>query len=240
MTGAGFGAAGVPQPGQPRRQRMSARQATIDRYRHLRTIAKQHLSGALKHLSQTAIKEAAQRVGLWSRGMLVMDSPDEMDLVFDVAVFDTKSGRSRALDRYARAHPPAAGSDEAVTLDALQHSRFHIIRVLQRHEIAGLVVEDTVTHESLWLMDEGLEVTARSGMGLATRLARVNGFHMTTGAAVPVTAEVLKEAIASRSAWQNEHPSRFVDDPRFPEAVYAAAIRQGKMQFIKFRDPKDL
>ncbi len=97
MTGACFGAAGVPPLRDPRRQGMSARQETIDRYRQLRAIAKQHLSGALKHLSQTAIKEAAQRVGLWSRGMLVMDSPDEMDLVFDVAVFDTKSGRSRAM-----------------------------------------------------------------------------------------------------------------------------------------------
>ena len=28
---------------------MSARQETIDRYRHFRAIAKQHLGGALKH-----------------------------------------------------------------------------------------------------------------------------------------------------------------------------------------------
>ena len=149
---------------------MTARQETIERYRHFRAIAKQHLGGALKHLSRTAIKEAAQRLGLWSRGKLVLDSPDEMDLVFDVAVFDTRSGQSRALDRYARAHPAAPGSDEALTLDALQHSRFHIVRVLRRHEVAGLVTEDTVTHEQLWLMDEGFEATARSGMGLATRL----------------------------------------------------------------------
>ena len=101
-----------------------------------------------------------------------------------------------------------------------------------------MVTEDTVTHEQLWLMDEGFEATARRGMGLATRLLRVNGFYMTTGAAVPVTADVLKEAIASRSAWQSEPPSRFVNDRRFPEAVYAAAIRQGEMQFIQFRDPQ--
>lgn len=217
---------------------MSARQETIDRYRPFRAIAKQHLGSALKHLSRTAIKEAAQRLGLWSRGKLVMDSPDEMGLVFDVAVFDTRSGQSRALDRYARAHPAAPGSDEALTLDALQHSRFHIVRVLRRHEVAGLVTEDTVTHEQLWLMDEGLEGTARRGMGLATRLLRVNGFYMTTGAAVPVTADVLKEAIASRSAWRSEPPSRFVNDRRFPEAVYAAAIRQGQMQLMQFRDPQ--
>ena len=220
------------------RHRMGARQETIDRYRHLRTITKQHLGGALKHLSKNAIKEAARRIGLWSAGKLVLDSPDELDLVFDVAVFDTRNGHSRALDRYARAHPPVAGSDEAVALDALQHCRFRVIRVLRRHEIAGLVVLDTVTQEELWVMDEGLETTARTGMGLGTRLLRVNGFHMTTGAAVPVTVTVLKEAIASRSAWQNESPSRFVDDPHFPEAVYAAAIRQGKMQFMKFADLK--
>ena len=52
---------------------MSARQETIDRCRHFRAIAKQHLGGALKHLSRTAIKEAAQRLGLWSSGKLVMD-----------------------------------------------------------------------------------------------------------------------------------------------------------------------
>jgi hypothetical protein len=43
---------------------MSARQEAIDRYRHLRTLTNQHLGGALKHLSKTAIKEAARRIGL--------------------------------------------------------------------------------------------------------------------------------------------------------------------------------
>ena len=76
----------------------------------------------------------------------------------------------------------------------------------------------------------------RRANSVGTRLLRGNGFHMTTGAAVPVTVPVLKEAIASRSAWQKESPSRFVDDPHFPEAVYAAALRQGKMQFMKFAD----
>src|SRR4051794_10473448 len=89
--------------------RMGARQETLDRSRHLRPITKQHLGGALKPLSKTAIKEAARRIGLWSAGKLVLDSPDELNLVFDVAVFDTRTGQSRALDRYARAHRPVVG-----------------------------------------------------------------------------------------------------------------------------------
>src|SRR4051794_21249135 len=48
----------------------------------------------------------------------------------------------------------------------------------------------------------------------------------------------LQTETVSRSPWQNESPSRFADDPHFPEAVYAAAIRQGKMQFMKFADLK--
>ena len=155
---------------------MTARQETIDRYRHFRAIAKQHLGGALKHLSRTAIKEAAQRVGLWSRASSSWTVLTRWTWCSTWPCL-TPGGQSRALDRYARAHPAAPGSDEALTLDALQHSRFHIVRVLRRHEVAGLVTEDTVTHEQLWLMDEGLEGTARSGMGLATRLLRVNGLH---------------------------------------------------------------
>jgi hypothetical protein len=214
---------------------MDARQETIDRYRHLREVAKQHVSGALKHLSKNAINDAARRVGLLSGGAIVADSFDEMTLAFDLAVLGPQHGRSRAIDRYARAHPPAPGSDEAVTLDALRHCRFRIIRVLRRHETAGLVVEDVVSHEELWLMDEGLEATAPEGAAFGSRLLHLDGFHMTAGAAVPVTGDVLEAAIASRPVWLNDAQFRFVDDPRFPEALYAAAIRHGKMQFMKFK-----
>jgi hypothetical protein len=219
---------------------MDARRETIDRYRRLREVAKQHVSGALKHLSKNAINDAARRVGLLSGGAIVADSFDEMTLAFDLAVLGPQHGRSRAIDRYARAHPPAPGSDEAVTLDALRHCRFRIIRVLRRHETAGLVVENVVSHEELWLMDEGLEATAPEGAAFGTRLLRLDGFHMTAGAAVPVSGDVLEAAIASQPVWLNDGQFRFVEDPRFPEALYAAAIRHGKMQLMKFTGPDDL
>jgi hypothetical protein len=81
-------------------------------------------------------------------------------------------------------------------------------------------------------MDEGMETTAPEGATFGTRLLRLDGFHMTAGAAVPVTRDVLEAAITSRPVWLNDDRLRFVDDPRFPEALYAAAIRNGKMQFI--------
>ena len=52
MTSVCFGTAGVPPSGEPGRQGMSARQETIDRYRHFRAIAKQHLGGGGTEASQ--------------------------------------------------------------------------------------------------------------------------------------------------------------------------------------------
>src|SRR5688572_32560356 len=115
MTSVCFGTAGVAPSGEPGRQPMSARQETIDRYRHFRAIAKQHLGGALKHLSRTAIKEAAQRLGLWSRGKLVLDSPDDMDLVLDVAAFPTRRRQSRRPHTSARPHPATPRPHHATT-----------------------------------------------------------------------------------------------------------------------------
>src|SRR3954451_14833993 len=91
---------------------MDARRETIDRYRHLREVAKQHVSGALKHLSKNAINDAARRVGLLSGGAIVADSFDEMTLAFDLAVLGPHQSRSRTIDRCARPHQRGAGSDE--------------------------------------------------------------------------------------------------------------------------------
>ena len=93
---------------------MTTRQETIDRYRHFRAIAKQHLGGALKHLSRTAIKEAAQRLGLWSRGKLVLDSPDEMDLVRNAAAREIAGLYRRRLEAILRLIPRPTETRRAI------------------------------------------------------------------------------------------------------------------------------
>ena len=81
------------------------RDQILQRYRHLRAISTGHHSDALKFLSRQALLEHAKRLGLATGGMLVAESEAEMTLVFDLALYTAKEGRSRALDRYARATP---------------------------------------------------------------------------------------------------------------------------------------
>src|SRR4051812_9380500 len=81
------------------------RDQILQRYRHLRAISTGHHSGALKFLSRQGVLEHAKRLGLATGGMLVAESEAEMTLVFDLALYTAQEGRSRALDRYARATP---------------------------------------------------------------------------------------------------------------------------------------
>src|SRR4051812_39563807 len=80
------------------------RDQILERYRHLRAISTGHHSGALKFLPRQALLEHAKRLGLATGGMLVAESEAEMTLVFDLALYTAKEGRSRALDRYPEPH----------------------------------------------------------------------------------------------------------------------------------------
>jgi hypothetical protein len=84
----------------------------LDRYRHLRTISKHHHSAALELVSKPTLLEIARQIGLTQGRVLVAERAEEMTLAFDLAIYTAKEGRSRALDRYARAtcHPHLARS----------------------------------------------------------------------------------------------------------------------------------
>jgi hypothetical protein len=203
-------------------------------YRTCRQAIRHHLNAAIKYTSAATIKETARRIGLLSEGVIAADSFAEMTLAFDLVVFGTKAERSRAIDRYARANRSPDGSVEAIVLAALQAGTFHIVQVKGRHHIAGVVVEDVVREKEMWLMDEGFEATLTDGMVLATRLIRLDPFHSTAGASVPISRYILQDALLSLAARRGTLNAASLDDPRLPEAVYAAAIKSGAMDTISF------
>jgi hypothetical protein len=120
-------------------------------------------------MSASALNEAARPIGLLSRGIIIADSFRELTLAFDLAVFGQRPGRSRAIDRYARAAKFPPHSVEGVTLEAMRDT-FRTLVVKNRHQTAGVVVEDLARQEELWLMDEGVEMLVYEGTIFAARL----------------------------------------------------------------------
>jgi hypothetical protein len=159
--------------------------------------------------------------------MLVAESEAEMTLVFDLALYTAKEGRSRALDRYARATKLPPGSDTARMLEAMCHARFSVWRIDRRHERAGLIITDVLREAEVWLVDEQLEASAPEGLSFAGRRCQPDDFAMSCGIVVPVYRELLEEVTLDMMAWRRSDPERVAEDPRVALAIYRAAIDGG-------------
>jgi hypothetical protein len=209
----------------------------LARYRALREISKRLHSDALDFLSEDAIMHQARRLGLADGKTLILDSMDELTLAFDLAIHTAPVGRSRAIDRYARSARFASGSDEALVLEAMRNARFAVILVQRRHQAAGLEVTDLFRKTELWLVDEGLEISLPEGTAFATRYFTPDRFSMTAGVGMPVDLPMLTDAITSAPQLLRKSPAEVPDDRRFAEAIYRAAIADGTMEGITYRDP---
>ncbi len=213
------------------------RDAVLVRYRHLREISKRHHSDVLKFLSKDAVFHQARRLGLVSGNTFILDSMDQLTLAFDLAIYTASAGRSRAIDRYARSAQFAQGSDEALMLEAMCNARFAIVLVQRRHQSAGLIVTDLFRNVELWLVDEGLEMSLPAGTAFATRYYAADRFVMTAGVGMPVDRVLLTSALDSAPQLLRKSEAEAIEDRRFAEAVYRAAIEDGIMEGVSFQDP---
>src|ERR1700760_3336190 len=146
--------------------------------------------------------------GLTAGQVLIVDSTDELTLVFDLAIYTAKEGRTRAIDRYAKAAQLPAGSDEMRMLEAMCRARFSIWRIERRHDICGLVVTDQLQQAETWLVDEALAATARHGMCFAGRLCNAGQFAITNGVMVPVHGPMIEEVLTDSLASCHVGPQR--------------------------------
>ena len=220
---------------ETKRRRLNVlREDVLRRYRHLRAIGTNHHSAALKFLARTAIMEHARHLGLMMGRTLIANSEEEMTLVFDLAIYTAKEGRSRAIDRYAKVAQLPPNSDERSMLDAMCRAQFSIWRVARLHDTCGLVVNDVLRQAEAWLVDEGLELSGASGMCFAGRLCDTDLFAITSGVVVPVDLPMLEDVLTDVPACRHSDQEHIGDDPRFAAAIYRAALDAGVMDDVVF------
>jgi len=224
----------APQPATVGQRQVLARPDVLKRYRHLRTISTELHTGALKFVARSTLLEQAKRLGFAAGHTLIVDNDAEMTLVFDLAIHTAKDGRSRAIDRYAKALPPPAGSDAARMLEAMRRTTFSIWKIEHRHEVAGLVVTDVLREEETWLIDEALESSNQDGMLFASRFCFIDSFAMTCGVVVPVTDDIVDDVLTDALARRHSDLSMLAQDPKFATAIYRAAIDDRIMDGVAY------
>jgi hypothetical protein len=211
-----------------------SRDEVLARYRHLRAISTRHHTEALRFLSRPALLEQARQLGLTTGEMLVAESMGEFTLVVDLAIYTSRPGRSRAIDRYAGAARLQPGSDEALVLEAMRRARFSVWRVERRHEVVGLVVQDLLRQGEAWLVDAAMERSAPEGLAAAMRLCTPETFATTSGVIVPVAREALEAVFDEVLPRVRGSPDQVANDRRFATAIYRTAVARGLMERIGF------
>ena len=214
-----------------------SREEVLTRYRRLREISKRHQTEAVRYVPHSALLDQARRIGLAVGKTLVAESMDELTLAFDLALYTAPPGRSRGIERYARSAAVPAGSDDEVVLQAMRQARFSVWQVERRHEAVGLVVQDLMRENSLWLVDESLEQTAPEGMSVAMRVIMPEAFAMTCGVIVPVDAMLLDEVFEEVLGRIRGEADAIANDRRFATTIYRMAVLEGPMDQVGFVDP---
>jgi hypothetical protein len=161
---------------------------------------------------------------------------DDLNLVFDLAIYTAAKDRSRAIDRYARTARLAPDSDDVLVLEAMLRARFSIISIVRRHAVVGLIARDLFRGDEFWLVDEGLESSLADGAVLATRLYTPEDFAMTAGVLVPFDIELLEDAFADNPQLFRKTREELIDDRRFAEAIYREALAGGLMEQVAYQD----
>lgn len=210
------------------------RKDLLKRYRAYRQICTALQTAALGHVSAEGLQTVFRQLGLLDGKVLVTDHEEDLVLGFDLALYTARPGRSRAIDRFARMHADTS-ADASKMLQALCGSFFSIFKFTRYHDVAGLILEDTLRGGEVWLMDEGLEATAVLGTLVAMRLAQPDDFAISCGVVILINADRLDDLAdhLARAALPAE-PARLADDQRLPRIIYKMALSTGLTEHVSY------
>jgi hypothetical protein len=71
---------------------------------------------------------------------------------------------------------------------------------------------------------------------MASAAVAKKGFAMTAGVLVPLESELIENAVANTPQLLRKRPDEVIDDRRFAEAIYRAALARGIMQQVAYQD----
>jgi hypothetical protein len=145
------------------------RDQALSIYRPVRAGIQRILRAAVKTCSDADVKRAAKHLGVWSDGRIEVPSESAIEMVSDLALFEPNQRGKRAYDRFLRDPRQVLDADDLALARQMAAARFSIFR-LRRHDLAGVWLEDVITAgEPIWVLDQGLAVSAPDGVELGLR-----------------------------------------------------------------------
>ena len=175
--------------------------------------------------------------------MLVFDNEEMMSVLMDYAIhhYIAPDGRN-AVQRCLDLSPPPADTEEFAALQAKTNVRYGLFQVAGVLPGFGIEVDDFFRDERLLVIDVGLSSSARRGLVLASNLVCPASFWTTTGAGLPVSADVLETLLGPVGRAFGTDPQSFRALGRARQADLAALVirtclQMGMGERVAYEDP---
>jgi hypothetical protein len=215
-------------------------------YRRLRNLLTDMNKDFIRRLPKNSLMECAKKLGLTKGKVMVFNSPDETSILFDYCLFNSRTGGKTVFERYVEQTPPPPQSDEMTVLRAIRDSYFSVFQIRQVYRGRGVLLHDFFKKDDVLLMDIGLGDTGHVDMAMAGRILPFDGFHMSTGALLPLWEEPVVEAVAPvMDNWLLHHPdmgrTRLSPalEANFSAQLIRAALRGGALESANYLDVKE-
>jgi hypothetical protein len=150
-----------------------------------------------KTIPRAAYEEIGAALGVMRKGVLVFETESLISVMADCCVHDWIKDGKNVVTKFGLDHPANPGSDEEYLLRAHQLARCRILISESIGRGAGLECVDALSLEHIFLMDIALSNNAPNDVqvALATRTIPLDGYWMTTGAALPLGDQKTCEAV---------------------------------------------
>jgi hypothetical protein len=170
----------------PRPNQSTSQTEILARYRHLRQEGIQLNNKLVATLPTSVIDEGGKKLGILKKGILVLDTEDEIAVLMDYCIYDVRRGGLNAVERYVEKNVPEPDSDEGVLLRAMLHARYSLLVVEGREPGIGVHARDLLRDEPMFVVDVGFSRSASVDLVVATRVFAPDGITITTGACLPL------------------------------------------------------
>ena len=224
---------------------MPAHADLVGRYKELRAKARPISNALAKSLGKDVIGDVARKLGMLNGKEILLETEDEIVVLMDTGIFDIRRDGENAVERFLRERPPAEGTDERLILETMRSAWHSIFQVQSAERGVGVQFLDVLRDEERFVWDIGFSHTAQPGALMAARLYSPGEITMTTGAALPVYPELVKE-LPPKLAPCLDPGAGLLDlsDPQTASDVaitlIAAYVRSGASASIRYEETRNV
>jgi hypothetical protein len=218
-----------------------ARDDMLAAYQRMRQIGLRLNKAMVESLDREALLEAGRNLGVLKGNTLHFDTEDTSSVLMDYAIRHIRRGGVNTIQRHLQ-HSPPSDSVETHWLQATSQAWYSVFQVKEVYPDFGLEVRDVLRGETGLLIDVGFSQTALRHFVLASYVYQMDQFWMTTGTALPMSADTL-EALAPElrkrfggtpQDYRSLSPERMADLATF---VIRACLRAGMSERVAYTGP---